>query len=467
MPDLFYDLFMRELQREKSDIVNNGRGNGLLDGLLQVFRRQDIWRRLGGLEKRQDYVIAAVDGGVRTVEFSDGSELVIARAVAVNNYGHKPVRRVNVKYLPVPSSAAYWTYLSISELDAALECVESSLSKFETRERYLLMDGSLYSKLTGALHNLILTRGFLDLYYVPEIVESLKKLCTLLELCKKLDIKIVFVSKNSSLKILKDHIIFTTLKELVREGGALKVDTSIYEIFTKGAEWYSIVWLRRYRKKLVELASKYNGINRDLVRRGIKVVISQSITDTCILEYLAHALGITVGISRKLLLGVVDAYMNDKKLTNIDSLMKMILDRVEDSIMLRMASEEEAERYRDSAKQLKNIVINIPRILLTYVKFRKDDPPILVEIPVYRWRFFDDTIPPKIFYDSYNMWDIIEVLYSEYRDPYHYNRMLWLAHEYASFRDMEYGEYLMAVMRMLKEHVKGKRIRILLVGPHD
>jgi len=467
MPDLFYDLFMRELQREKDSILSNGRGNGLLDGVIQVLKKQDIWRRLSGLERRQDYIIAAVDGGVRTVEFSDGSELVIARAVAVNNYGAKPIRKVSVKYLPVPSHAAYWTYLSISELDAAIECIQSDLSSFESKEKYLLMDGSLYSRLTGAIHNLILTRGFLDLYYVPEIVESLKKLCMLLELCKELDIKIVFVSKNSSLKILKDHIMFTTLKELVREGGALKVSTEIYEIFTRGAEWYSIVWLRKYRKKLVELASKYNGVNRDLVRRGIKIVISQSITDTCILEYLAHVTGVSMGISRKLLLGMVDAYMNDRKLTNIDSLMKMIYDRVEDSIMLRMTTEDEAEKYREAARELRKFIENIPRILLTYIKFRKDDPPILVEIPVYKWRFFDDTIPPKIFYDSYNMWDVIEMLYSEYRDPYHYNRMLWLAHEYASFRDVEYGEYLMAVMRVLKEHVKGKRIRVLLVRPHE
>ncbi len=467
MPDLFYDLFMRELQREREKILDGGGGNSLLNGLLQELKRQDVWRRLGGLEKRQDYAVAAVDGGVRTVEFSDGSELIITRAVAVNNYGHKPTRKVNVKYLPVPSSAAYWTYLSISELDAAIECVQTSLSKFERREKYLLMDGSLYSKLTGALHNLILTRGFLDLYYVPEIVESLKKLCSLLSMCNELNVRIVFVSKNSSLKILKDHIVFTTLKDLVREGGALRVSADVYEIFTKGAEWYSIVWLRRYRKKLVELASRYNGVNVDLVRRGIKVAISQSITDTCILEHLAHMLGVSLGISRKLLLGVVDAYMNDKKLTNIDSLMKMIFDRVEDSIMLRMSSDKEAEEYRNSAKELREYIMNIPRILLTYLKFRKDDPPILVEVPIYRWRLFDETIPPKIFYDSYNMWDVIEMLYSEYKDPYHYNRVLWLAHEYANFRDLEYNEYLMAIMRTLKEHVKGKRIRILLVGPHE
>ncbi len=469
MPDLFFDLYVKEFEeniKPRLDGADRRSSSTYLLKVLDNVRPDEMWRELKGLSKRDDYYVAAVDGGIRTISFTDGSEIVIARAIAVNNFGDKPIRTVRAHYLPVPSSAAYWAYLGLAELETCMKCVIEQLSKLpENREKYLLIDGSLYARLIGAVHNLILTRGFLDLYYVPEIMENLYKLCTLLEECASYGIQPIFVSKNSSLKILKDHIMFTLLKEAFKRDVGLKFSTEIYEIFTRGSEWYSIVWLRKYRKKLVELAREYNGSNRDLIRNGIKIVISQSITDTCILEYLAHRCGLSCAISRKLLIGIVDAYMNDKKLTSPDSIYRMIIDRVEDSIMLRMCDDNEAEMYRRFAEKIRDKLNILPRILLAYVKFRKDDSPMLIEIPVNKWRLFDDTIPPKIFYDSFNMWNILEVLFSEYKDPYHYNRMLWLAHNYVTFRDSEFNEYVMMTIKNL-ENVRGRRIHTLIMGVH-
>ncbi len=468
MPDLFFDLFTKEFLKVKDKIGTVARRDEgtYLTKLLESVKPDDVWRELRLYSRRDDYIVAAVDGGIRTIPLSDGTEILIARALAVNNYGAQPIRTLITEYLPVPSGAAYWTYLGLVELETCKKCVIEQLSKFERRDKYLLIDGSLYARLIATIHNLILTRGFLDLYYIPEIMLSLIRLAELLELCKEHEVKPIFVSKNSSLKILKDHIIFTLLKDAVKDSITLSVDPEIFEIFTKGAEWYSIVWLRKYRKKLVELAGKYSGSNKELVKYGIRTVIAQSITDTCILEHIAQMNSITCAISRKLLLGAVDAYLNDRKLTNPDALYKVIQDRVEDCIMLRMSPEEEAEHYRDLARRVRDLLGKLPRILLTYIKLRKDDTPILVEIPVQKWRFFDETIPPKIFYDSFNMWDIIELLYSEYKDPYHYNRMLWLAHNYVHFSENELQEYTMSIMKML-DKIRGRRLRTLLVSAYE
>ncbi len=468
MPDLFFDLFAQEFRKIKDRISTVTRRNEgtYLTKLLEAVKPDDVWRELRLCSKRDEYLVAAVDGGIRTIPLSDGTEILIARALAVNNYGMQPIRTLVAEYLPVPSGAAYWTYLSLVELETCEKCVIEQLCKFERKEKYLLIDGSLYARLIATIHNLILTRGFLDLYYIPEIMLSLLKLAELLELCKETGVKPIFVSKSSSLKILKDHIIFTLLKDAVKDSITLSVDPEIFEIFTRGAEWYSIVWLRKYRKKLVELASKYSGSNKDLVRYGIRTVIAQSITDTCILEHIAQMSNISCAISRKLLLGVVDAYLNDRKLTSPDALYRVIQDRVEDCIMLRMSPEEEADQYRELAKKVRDWLGKLPRILLTYIKLRRDDTPILVEIPVQRWRFFDETIPPKIFYDSFNMWDIIELLYSEYKDPYHYNRMLWLAHNYVHFSEAELQEYTMTIMKML-DKIRGRRLRTLLVSSYE
>ncbi|NPB00625.1 MAG: DNA double-strand break repair nuclease NurA [Crenarchaeota archaeon] len=466
MPDLFFDLYAREFEKDVKERLRSGqdRAHTSLLKILDNVRCDEVWRGLRGLSKRNDYYVVAVDGGIRTISFTDGSEVVIARAIAVNNFGAQPVRTLKTKYLPVPSSAAYWTYLGIAELETCIRAVIEQLASLpENKDKYLLVDGSLYARFTAAVHNLILTRGFLDLYYVPEIMENLYKLCTLLELCGTYGINIVFVSKNSSLKMLKDHIIFTMLKEELKCSSSLNFSSDIYEIFTRGAEWYSIVWLRRYRKKLVELAKEYDGSNREIIREGIRIVISQSITDACVLEYIASRNNISFAISRKLLIGIVDAYMNDKKLVTPDAIYRMIIDRVEDSIMLRMCDDIEAEEYRRFAKKVKEKLEYFPRILLTYVKFRKDDSPILIELTIPKWRLFDDTIPPKIFYDSFNMWDTLEMLYSEYKDPFHYNRMLWLAHNYVTFSDSEFREYEMVAIRSL-EGVKGRRIHTLIMG---
>ena len=466
MPDLFYDLFIKEFESIRNKIENSisKDNSGMLRKITSRHEFKDIWKKINSIKELNDIAVAAIDGGIRTLKFSDGTEIIITRAISVNNLGYRPIRTVKTKYLPVPSNIATWITLLNSEIEAAFETIFQIFSRIENQEKYILFDGSLYVRITGLIHELMLTRGFLDLYYIPEIIETLGKLSQLLNLCKKHNVNIIFISKTSGLKLFKDHLVFTMLRDIVKENlPFLKLNNDIIDLLTKGIEWYSIVWLRTYRKKLVELIRNYEGPESELVKQGIKLVLCQSITDVNILDQLAHLLNIDKGISRRLLVGVIDAYLNARNLVNVESLVKMIKDRLEDSLILRSVEERFENSISEYLSFIKSGLETLPRILVMYVKFSKNDSPILIEIPVFKWYFFDDKIPPKLFYDTYDIWDIIYLLNSLYKGPYHYNKLLWLAHEYVTFTDNQFDEYVAYTIKCLR-NFKGKRILSLITS---
>jgi len=448
--DIFYGIYHRRLTEigsnyslERVDRIHN-----MLGRLIDAGDVRDLWRQLP-INASGSFRVVAVDGGVRELELRDGSALIIARAIAVNNVGEEPVKDVIVDWVPVFTPVIKWVLLSLIEDEVALKAVEGG--KYE----FLLMDGSLYAKITALIHELILTKGFLDLYYIPEVVKALEALYNLLERAREMNVKVIFVSKDSKLKIYKDYILFKAIKGLILDDAPfVNVDKGLLDILNRGIDWYSIVWIRNYRNKLISLAKGYNGAHRDLIRMGIRVLLSQSISDVTLLEELAKMQGIRRGLTRKLLIGAMDAYLNYKSLTQIDNLLRFIRDRVEDSAGLRVVDDYGEISIEDELSKIRNVLTNFPRILMTYVKFHSDDAPMALEIPYYDWPMFNHSVPPKLFYDKTDIGDYLGMLMSMYRDPIHYNKLLWLAHEYANFSESQFLEYAIAAVSKLKVPTK-------------
>ena len=423
--------------------------HSILSKIVDAGDAKDLWKILPMPRKFSGVKAAAVDGGVRELELRDGSAIVIARAIAVNNIGEQPVRDVIVNWVPVFTPAIKWVLLSYVESEVALRAVESG--KYD----FLLLDGSLYAKITALIHELILTKGFLDLYYIPEVIRALESLYNIIEKAKDLGINIIFVAKDSKLKIFKDYVLFKALKEVIlSDAPFINVSKELLDILNRGIDWYSIVWIRNYRNKLISLARNYNGAHRDLIRVGIRMALSQSISDITLLEELARMRGVKVGMTRKLLIGAMDAYLNHKSLTQIDNLLKFIKDRIEDSEGLRTIDDYGNLDINEELNRVRRVLMNFPRIIMMYVKFHESDTPIAVEMPYYDWPMFNQGVPWKLFYDKIDINDHLNLLMGMYRDPIHYNKLLWLAHEYANFSEDQFLEYAMAAVNKLKVQTK-------------
>lgn len=423
--------------------------HGTLSKIIDASDAKDLWKPLPILSKSTGIRVTAVDGGVRELELRDGSAIIIARAIAVNNTGEQPIRDVIVNWVPVFAPSIKWVLLSYIESEVALRTIEGG--KYD----FLLLDGSLYAKITALIHELILTKGFLDLYYVPEVIRALESLYNVLDRARELGVNVVFVAKDSKLKIFKDYILFKALKEIIlSDAPFINVSKELLDILNRGIDWYSIVWIRNYRSKLVELARNYNGSHRDLIRVGIRTALSQSISDVMLLEELARMQGIRVGMTRKLLIGAMDAYLNHKSLTQLDNLLRFIKDRIEDSEGLRSVDDYGSLDPREELNKVRKVLANFPRIVMMYVKFHESDTPLAVEIPYYDWPMFNQGVPWKLFYDKIDVNNHVNLLMSMYRDPIHYNKLLWLAHEYANFGEDQFLEYAMAAVNKLKIQTK-------------
>ncbi len=417
-----------------------------LGKILDISDVKDLWRPLPVIRRHYgDEKVVAIDGGVRELELRDGSALIIARAIAVNNVGEQPVRDVAVRWVPVFAPVTKWVLMSLVESEVALRAIEGGNYGF------LLLDGSLYAKITALIHELILTKGFLDLYYIPEVIRALESLYNLLERARELGVNVVFISKDSKLKIYKDYILFKAIKEIVlSDAPFVNVDKELIDILNRGIDWYSVVWIRNYRNKLISLAKNYNGAHRDLIRIGIRMSLSQSISDIMLLEELAKMQGVRKGLTRKLLIGAMDAYLNHKSLVNIENLLKFIRDRIEDSAGLRAVDSYGELNINDELERVRKVLINFPRILMTYIRLNESDTPMAVEIPYYDWPMFHHGVPWKLFYDKIDIEETLNLLMSMYRDPIHYNKLLWLAHEYANFSEDQFLEYAMMAVNRLK-----------------
>ncbi|WP_054857498.1 DNA double-strand break repair nuclease NurA [Vulcanisaeta sp. JCM 16159] len=451
MADIFYDIYYKRLI-ELNGAHGMRRINATHDMLSRIINASDIkdlWKPLPVLNRTSDAKAVAVDGGVRELELRDGSAIVIARAIAVNNAGEQPTRDVIVNWVPVFTPSIKWVLLSYIESEVALRAITGG------RYNFLLLDGSLYAKITALIHELILTKGFLDLYYIPEVIRALESLYNLLDRARELGVNIIFVAKDSKLKIFKDYILFKALKEIIlSDAPFINVSKELLDVLNRGIDWYSIVWIRNYRNKLLSLAKNYNGVHKDLIRIGIRMVLSQSISDVILLEELARGQGIRIGTTRRLLIGAMDAYLNHKSLTQVDNLLKFIKDRIEDSEGLRTVDDYGNLDIADELNRVRRVLVNFPRIVMTYVKFHESDSPITVEIPYYDWPMFNQGVPWKLFYDKIDINDHLNLLMSMYRDPIHYNKLLWLAHEYANFGEDQFLEYVMAAVNKLKIQTK-------------
>lgn len=379
----------------------------------------------------KEFRIAGVDGGVGVVRLANGHQVILARAVAV---GPDFVEReFIIDVATVDSASLPWAYLIMAESLVGIKALEKHGVDI------LLMDGSLYAKSLRLVHNLILTREFQNLYYVPELATALYSLAKLVETARNRGGRLVFVSKDYNFKLLKEHILFEKLSERYRE-----------DIFHKGLLWYSILWIRKFRKELLKLykmakRQDYEGA------RLMALLVAQSVTDSELLSSLLPAGYYTM----PMLVGGCDAYINYKGLATVDKLVKAAEDRLEDSMIFRLKESFNS----DIIGVIREALEAIPKVYFFYVRFNAEDMPILVEVPAEDTKMFDGS-SVKAFYPAAPIDDVVAILASQYRDPIHYNTWLWYAHTMASFKSSQLSEYAVYLKKMTEEVGVARRIKL-------
>jgi hypothetical protein len=423
--DHFFDMFVSSAGRKIKEYLSNRQYEYPLEELGDKLLKRGVVPSDVALR------VAAVDGGIGVVRLSNGHQVILARAAAV---GPDFLEREFVADVAtVESSSLPWAYLVIVE----------SLVGIKTLNKHgvdvLLMDGSLYAKAVRLVHNLILTREFQNLYYVPELATALYTFAVLIKMAQSRGARLVFVSKEHNFKLVKEHLIFEKLAERNRD-----------HIFQRGLLWYSVLWIRRFRKELIEL---YKTARRHdyQTARLMALLVTQSVTDVEVLSALLPPGHYTV----PMLVGGCDAYMNYKGLNTVERLVKAAEERLEDSLIFRLKD----SFATDVVGKIREALEAIPKVYFFYVRFGADDAPLLVETPAEGTNMFDGS-PVKAFYPAAQLDDVVGMLAAQYRDPIHYNTWLWYAHDVASFKSSQLAEYAVYLKKMAGEVGVGRRVKL-------
>ena len=412
MPDIFTDLLIKELNSVSRDIV--GIENNLI-GLDDAVSK--LWIRVnasGSFMKA-----AAIDGGLQEVKLSNGYSLSMARAIAVNNLGMEPIRAVKVSLFPESSPGGILT-MSVLEVEVALRAINEYGGL-----RFILMDGSLFAKILEALHIILLGRNIGEIYAIPEAVNLVNSIHRLINEAVKRGIKLLFISKDNSLRVYKEYLILKKLSE--------SRSTRLRELANEALNYYSVIWSRVLRTRFFKLMKNLNVSEESQL---IGILLNQSVSDSIILSSSLRKINLNHGMVKPMIIsGGLSPRLSKLTESDLDSLIEK---RLNESLILR--------GIKPSLEP--STLINLPQVALTYVAASRDDSPILVELPIMGGGFLKK---PKI-RDPVIINELIEVsgpIINDYVDPIRYNGLLTLAHVYANFTINQLSEYIAMLQNKL------------------
>ncbi len=435
MADAFLDIFMREL-RER---VRGGMGvMGSVDGrVLADVRRLCPLREVREARPGNAGGIVAVDGGIGTLKMRNGHDVLIARAAAVSPLYGSPIRELLIDVALTEGAAVKGVYLGIVEAMAALRALDE-----EEKADVLLVDGSLYARVLRALHGLALSRDFQLLYLTPELSLLLYLTYKLLEKAHRGGVRVLFVSKDTRMRVLKELLLFSVLSGHLDD-----------EVADVGRRYYSVLWIRKYRRRLFELLASSLESGHTYMSSLLSLILNHSVTDPSLVSLMAAG---RPAYTPPLFVGCVDAYIRYRGLSSPTSLLRAVRARIEDAALLRRYDEGAV----DSLLELVGRAIRgIPAIYMWYL-VPKGDSPMVVEQPAFGVPMFETErleLRPDV--------DVAEeagMLAAHYKGPTHYNAWLWLAHKYAALSRADLLEYAAYIGAATGTSVYGRRLRMLL-----
>lgn len=215
----FLDLFVHEVRKKKEimrEIMESGRVSRLDDDFKDMLRRH--WHLLPESEL-EGFCLFAVDGSRGVREYANGSRFYIARAFAFSNEGEKLRLLETGMFLAKGSDEDVSSYISqkteLVEMKLALEAI----SHLEGEKKAILIDGSLFGRMMHLPMDSVVEG---DRDFLIEYMDFYSKL---LNECRRRNVLLIGVSKDSRVMFLRDVILdFICTNELQSLDSTLSAD---------------------------------------------------------------------------------------------------------------------------------------------------------------------------------------------------------------------------------------------------
>ena len=215
----FLDLFVYEVRKKKEimrEIIESGRVSRLDDDFKDMLRRH--WHLLPESEL-EGFCLFAVDGSRGVREYANGSRFYIARAFAFSNEGEKLRLLETGMFLAKGSNEDVSSYISqkteLVEMKLALEAI----SHLEGEKKAILIDGSLFGRMMHLPMDSVVEG---DRDFLIEYMDFYSKL---LNECRRRNVLLIGVSKDSRVMFLRDVILdFICTNELQSLDSTLSAD---------------------------------------------------------------------------------------------------------------------------------------------------------------------------------------------------------------------------------------------------
>jgi hypothetical protein len=343
--------------------------------------------------------VAAVDGGIIRFRLANGGALVVVAAQGIGR-GVTEMSSVECSVVYPPHSGYGRLMMKKLELKTGLKMLES-LGPGDV----LLMDGSLY----GLLSTLLVTPRGTPEGYGRLLIEYFTTLFDFLDKAMNNKTLVLFLSKVSSSRYLRDYLLARLFNEEVKklkDLGMLEaedlntVEELHHKVFRKPVE--ALEYVRYLSKKYGHVVDRL----ADLVGEGVSKT-----PDLLLLGRVISGQGYT----KPALLGASSAQRDElgKKLS--PELVKKILKRLMVDRSCTNMVEEVLKRLQD-----------VYAVISFYAKFGPYDHPLKIDLPCFclgiENRFFDVYIPE--IHDELNVEETLKILSNMYGGPEVYN--IWL-----------------------------------------
>ncbi len=372
-----------------------------------------------------DVEIAAIDGGGGYADLLGGGGFYIARAVAVYSSRSNPSRELLVDIVKYRARGYLDVIRMLTEIKVARRAVRSLSSN-----SVLLMDGSLY-----VMVNYLFTKFFKvvskpdrislgEFYLLERLLETMIELSDLMEETRRKNILLAFVSKDSNLRVLKEHLAYMFFNEKYPK---------LAELMKKYPIGNRRIFLRIYKES-----------DDPELKSILSLILDTSYRD---IQLITDLVGSNKGYSKPLLLGALTEPVRRLQDSNY---VKQLLS---DTISIYPFREKQDE-FNKRVEYFNNRVGLLRTPILLYVKVSENEPPLMVEIPSQD--NIIETIGTRRFTnEDYYVDKTIGILYRDYKGRRYYNIWLVYAHNYAKLSRKQFLYYIKYIEALLsKKHIR-------------
>ena len=381
---LFLDLFIEELRRKKETIRNlvdpfNLASEIYSDALARHWNPINVEGKVNGN-------VVAIDSSGRPIELRNGAIVYVARAMALSNTGFKH-RKLTVKAFFSPTSSNDFNTFMVRVMEHLEHLVALDVIR-EYEPSLIMLDGSLYGR---AVHmpkdtNIQAHNSFM--------VDYIHTYYELLEEAKRRNILLIGVSKDSSLRKLRELLLIESLSSVLN----LYNLTKEYKEILINKLCSLLTGAREPRYNLREI----KGILREIGLQGLEKYYIEAITagpDFHLLSWFVREEGFT------------DPFLLGMPVKEVEVLRRP-REYISRSFIKSLNEAEEPELLYLKIMEALDKVLRYPAIMTFYYIPHRRDIPIRVDAPAYMFGIMTriSEVTSSFFIDSYDNDTLITIL---------------------------------------------------------